>query len=255
MAPHNDFGRPANQIASVTVPVAADFEKIDQLCVECWDIVNGGSYYPKTPICLGGQGGQFSAGTTRLQGGLATRKGGRLVLGASDYPTLNPSRSRQTVVNLERDRYRQSSRASTDTGIVSLAANDSNAIQVPIPQKVLHNGGLAAQVVLYFYVGQAHAGIPAVLPTLEIKRVASDGTVVSLGAPVSAPAPGTADAWFNEGNVQNILYFPTSNNTVDTTQYSYVILITDETGANSLALNRFEKVGFRFDNIADLRPC
>lgn len=253
---HNDFLRPGNLIGNVTVPVAADLEKIDQSCVECWDIVNGGAYYPKTPICLGGAGGQFSAGNTRIQGGLETRKGGRLVLGASDYATFSSPRSRQTAMQLRRDRYRQSSRTSTDTGIVSAVANDSNAIVVPIEPKTLHNTGRLTYATLIFYVGQAHTGVPANLPTMEIKRVAADGTVVSLGAPVADGGTYvTGDDWYKEGGVHNIIYATSANNVIDTTRYSYVILITDELGANSLALNRYEQVGFLFDSIADMSPC
>lgn len=108
----------------------------------------------------------------------------------------------------------------------------------------LHQGSIVSAVVVCIKVLGAHANVPAVLPTIDIRRkrltaaIESDVSLLS-GGPAAFPTPGSGAAWDN-GNVPQV-WTGTLNqfNTIDNTQYCYYAVLVDENGANSVAGNTY----------------
>ena len=145
---HNQFSR--RLWTNVMVPNARDWQIWDVANFKGVDGDNGGEWTPSSPIIIGGAGVVMSGAGNRLANGLTTLRGGRMVLGASDYVTLN-TRTRTEVIPLLS--------ALPDTGgivgiggtgnqqnVVSLEPSGISPISaqgdfvVPIPSRYLHNG-------------------------------------------------------------------------------------------------------------------
>jgi hypothetical protein len=137
-----------------------------------------------------------------------------------------------------------------------------------VPINRMHNGANLLTVTVYFQVGLNHSTAPATPPTIKVVSVASNGTSSTLlnnttnatysgvwynasGAacffnPSSAP---TGAAYYNSGAVQSITFTCNQNNTIDNTANSYCVIITDESGSNSLNGNTFYNIVCNFGNI------
>lgn len=136
--------------------------------------------------------------------------------------------------------------ASTQVGILSQAIN--SAMQFPnIP---VHYGATSDSVVITFTVGQAHAGIPGILPKFQMYRVSAAGVLSSLSSTgAQSPAPGSAAAWYNGGVAQTFTFVSDQNNTIDTPNYTYFFAITDEGGGDALTGNIYHSIQINQSNI------
>lgn len=115
-----------------------------------------------------------------------------------------------------------------------------------------HNGATLSAVTLLFAVGQAHSGVPATMPFLSVQRVPvafqfgsapAGSQALSTTANQFVPTPGSGAAWFSSNQVQAFSYTCNQNNVIDNANYTYVISVGDENGANALTGNQF--LGFQ----------
>ena len=123
-----------------------------------------------------------------------------------------------------------------------------------IPLKRLHQGATLASLSVSFVVGQSHTGVPVTLPRLSLVRYTfgteTSGVTLNVTDPQIFPTPGSGSAYYDGGNIQFIEYVCGRNNVIDDSQYNYVLLITDESGTNSLDANNYFTVQLNFTGIS-----
>jgi hypothetical protein len=114
------------------------------------------------------------------------------------------------------------------------------------------HGATLLSVTAYIKVDTGHAGVPAVLPGLNVSRRgmtvgAALGSEDDLRAAGGAffPTPASAAAWEASGNLQSWTFTVDQNGTIDRDSYIYWITLSDESGANALSGNAF--LGFSFN--------
>jgi len=133
--------------------------------------------------------------------------------------------------------------------IVAKAVVDDNAIIADItPYLLAHNGQFLDTLVTVFSVGQAHTGVPGILPSSFLYRTqslasfggapAADTSLFS-GSLQSFPTPASGTAYYASGNIQSWILIADQNNTIDTTAYRYYAGFIDESGTNSLSGNNY----------------
>lgn len=158
---HNVYSRRQALWNNASVPNARDLALWDSNQFKGLDGDNGGTWYPKTPIGIGGAGVQLSDGSQFNQGGIQTELGGRFVLGANDFPTFGTDRIRTVRFPLRG--------LSGGTGVVykqNLSVGgrpihrsgwfDPSAAKLwfPIDPRYIHNGAAIAQIRLYAFQTQ-----------------------------------------------------------------------------------------------------
>lgn len=185
--------------------------------------------------------------------------------GSTDYPTYSvvsgstvipASRSFSRVVPLMVNTVFSGWTASL-SGPGFTAAGTFQIFTLP----TLWNGATLSSVSVAFIVESSHSGVPANLPSISVSRYALTG---SPGASVSAlsttsvqsfsPAPGSGAAWYNSGAYQALTYTANQNNVINSTLYQYVIGITDEYGANSIAGNYYVAATLNYTAVANMAP-
>lgn len=119
-----------------------------------------------------------------------------------------------------------------------------------------HNKATLVQLFVGFSVGGSHAAVPANRPSLSLVRYRWDGmfspSFLSNVDPQVFPNPGSGAAYYDSGNQQFMNYVCNQNNVIDNENYIYVLSITDESGANSVANNAFGLVTLEYQVIPDL---
>jgi hypothetical protein len=118
----------------------------------------------------------------------------------------------------------------------------------------LHNGATLNQVVVTFQVWETHSGVPANLPSLSVLRYNNFNldSAVALGIPDPqsfSPTPGSGSAWYDSQNTQFLVYDCVHNNVIDNSQYTYYVIITDESGTNSEPENNYGNITLSFNGI------
>jgi|SRR6266850_754083 len=135
--------------------------------------------------------------------------------------------------------------------LVKAAPNDNAVIVELTPYLVDHAGRTLTQCKPVFAVGESHASIPLVLPSMRIQRTQSLGTTsVAPTAPTSLiaagsvpfPTPGSGAAYYSSGQLQTWTVATDQNNVIDSTRRYFAILI-DESSTNSLPGNKY--LGFQ----------
>lgn len=132
------------------------------------------------------------------------------------------------------------------------AAVDDTPLLVELTQYVTPYAGKSiTRIDATIAIGQSHAGIPLVLPTMRAYRTQS---IVTTGVAPAAdqsllsttdaafPTPGSAAAYYDSGHLQSWKYVPDQNNVIDANRRYYVLLF-DEASTNALRLNSY--YGFR----------
>lgn len=118
-----------------------------------------------------------------------------------------------------------------------------------------HNNSNLAQLFVGLSVGQSHSAVPAVRPSLSVVRYSWTGMfspqTLSTTDPQYFPNPGSGSAYYASGAQQFMNYVCNQNNLIDNTQYIYVLLITDESGSNSLTLNAYGLIYLEYQVIPD----
>ena len=147
------------------------------------------------------------------------------------------------------------------TYIVS-GSSDGNQWQIPLIRT--HNGATLSQIVISFQVGVSHAGVPAQLPTMTVYQMpytSITGSKLSSVDPQSnfaltpfgaARVISSGSNWYNSNNLQYMQYNCNQNDVIDNTNYHYVAIIEDESGANGQAGNTYYSVCLVFNTINNL---
>ena len=261
---HNDFVRPSGRWHGVSVPTVRDARELDDRAAKSLNGWYGGSWAPKTPIVIGGAGVLTTAPGSRIEGGVLTRVGGRVVCGADDVPVFSVARARTVVVPLFGPRVARASAwtwtpQASPAGwrVVSAAASVAVTVRFALPLMELHSSATLSQARLVMRVGGRPVALPSVaLPRFRLQRIsANHATVQALLSTGSGwatlPTPGSPDAYFDQGKPHTIVMNCNQNNVVDRQTYTYVLEVQDAVGG--LAGNTFHALELSFTNIADAR--
>lgn len=188
---------------------------------------------------------------------LKTATGGRLELGDDDFPQLKIGHTGRTLIR----GYRLCGHAPiysaawtigfTATLRPHLLGNATTDLAVLIIDDMLQNGATLSSVDMTFAISNAHGGgLPALQPQIVVERYKNDSTQTGLGT--ATLAAGTTGAYF-AGGAEQTLSVTGLTEVIDKTQYTYGVIITDESGANSVAGNKFHRIKAT-QAITDLRP-
>jgi hypothetical protein len=195
--------------------------------------------------------------------GLVTTVSGGLALGggSSDWIQFNQQRSRLVIAPPTPMAPLQTGwSTSLGYGLQKVGARRP-APAVVFPLQPHHNSTIQS-VVCYFAIGALHAAVPGTPPAMELFRVpcrngggSPPGIQHLSGTPVQTMPVGglNGTTYYQSGNVQSMLYTATQNNLVDTSNYSYLCLVADETGSNSMFNNVILGIAPNYGSIADSR--
>lgn len=212
-------------------------------------------------ISLAGGGAILLSGAGQLvvgaAGAMTTSVAGGFVLagGATDYPTFSAARSR-TIVQPAAPSYIDGTvwhgANSAPTGVQGTGTGAS----IAIPIYGLHNGSTLTQVAMQVIV-VSHVGgtLTTTLPKLDVRRIqigANASVSLLSGGPTSATAASDS-AWYNSGNAQTWSCTPNQNNVIDTTQYLYYVVLTDENGYAGGSGDFYGPMSATYSAIADMR--
>jgi len=158
---HGDYLRRPGTWPAGTVPETSDFEKLDIAQTRALNGDDGGTWNPTAPIALGGSGGALTSAGSLISGGITTKRGGRLVLGANDFPSLSPSRSRAVTWNLWEMQQAGFPPTWLDNAISfyrddrAFGINPGNGTnEFVIPARFIHAGATLSSVALRFRIPQ-----------------------------------------------------------------------------------------------------
>ena len=191
-------------------------------------------------------------------GFMSTAVGGfQLAGGPTDWPTFSASRSRSQVWPLlpVASLAGAWTASSTNPNLTGNASGTQQAFFMP----GLHNGATLSTVTVYLSVAGPHAvSYPANPPSIVVVRYKMAGAVTSSPLSTSSsqgftpwpPASGTA--WDDGGAIQALVFTCNENNVVDTTQYTYVLVLSDENGLHSVTGNVYVGVQYGYTAIPNM---
>lgn len=218
----------------------------------------------KLNIDLGGTGtinGQLSSA---VPGGIQSSVPGGISLGggSTDFVGTGSVRTKKSLdipcpVN---PRQIDGTNWDIQSGLLISESNAGTTLQLRIPG--LHQGALLSTVTLYFAVQGAHSAVPATLPNLAVyRRRTNTGATIPAMDPLSTapgniqaftPAPANAAAWVDSNQVQALTFSCNQNNVIDLTQYTYLLFLSDESGAGSVFGNQYVSIAAVHTNIANM---
>lgn len=188
----------------------------------------------------------FTSGiTTNVAGGISSQAVGGIILrgGATDWVTFFPSRTRTLWVP---PHSRSGNTAWGNSQGFPVVFGPGTISQELFFLPGLHQGATLSSLVVAIQVFDTHAGgVPSNLPTASVIRMPFVGAGLSTQALSTtavqsfSPAPGSGAAWYNGNNWQFWTYTCNQNNVIDTTQFTYAVLLVDENGANSHSTNSY----------------
>lgn len=256
---HRDFVRRDGQWGGNPVPVPRDLQAFDAAQFASLNGDDGGAWNPSSPIVVGGSGVILSGGTPHLiTGGVSTRRGGRIELHASAWPVCTGhSRTLKAPIvgaHTANGNVDQIDVSLDPVGTKFTTVHNSSPIQWTVPQRFLHHGTNITGVSLKFRVGTPHSGVPANLPSFTLYRGHQGRGTFDTIASGTLAAPGSGTAYYASGNAQTIAGSISGSADVDVGLYTYMLLITDEFGTNSIAGNVYTSLNLVYGSIADLRP-
>jgi hypothetical protein len=216
-----------------------------------------------------------------VAGGLRSNTAGAIVLagGASDYPTFSSTRVITKNLSLGSP-FGSAAPFSPGTGWTFAFASGpalvggatTNTLTIPL-NGFFGNGGAGlngstlTSVVLVFAVGQSHANVPVLLPSLQLWRIpTASGNATTPASLYSGGAqsmgtggggwtvPTTGALWFASGNMQNYPTAPNQNNAIDLLNYVYYAVLQDESGGNALTGNLYYALQCTFGNLTNMAP-
>lgn len=162
--------------------------------------------------------------------------------GASDWVTFSATRSRSPMLW---PRFQALGTGWTfQTPVLAsmggLQGPATNAVQYVLIDQP-HNGSTLTSVKVWFIVNGPHASLPAVLPAFGMYRatVGSNTTVAMSTTAAQSPAPANGPAWDASSAVQSFTVTCNQNNVIDTSQYTYMLKMVDENGANAATGNLY----------------
>ena len=260
---HNDNILPYGLWPVPIVPTPKRLSALDDAIAKMLNADDGGAWNPTTPIIIGGAGMNLTTASSQILGGVTTKSGGKLVLGNNDWPTFSATRSRRLTMPILPQVINCSALNGIDADVSptygclrSLTLSGSKII-VPIPKRFMHNGATLATATLAWRVGQPHGIVPVPTPTLGLYRITTAGVSTALNStPTVSVVAATADAYYNKGNAQTLLYTTNQNNVVDPATYTYAFVWTEEAGAipnNGPPLNLLHSLSLAYTTISDQR--
>lgn len=176
----------------------------------------------------------------------------QLTGGSTDYPTFSPSRTRTITASSRELAIGLATGWTPQSNIPILNAPATNVIQMLNLTRFMHHGATLSSLAVYLFTS-VHTSLPTTFPGINVfafpTGAGSALQMSSTGAQYAAP--GSLAAWSNL--YTSWTYTANQNNVIDTTQYSYYALLTDENGANSVAGNQYYNLQFNFTSIADMR--
>lgn len=278
---HNDHLRPDGFPTAAFLPcpiviTPADMQLLDYLSTRSINGDDGGEWDPTSPICIGGAGIHTTTSTTGIFGGVETRTGGRMVLGANDYPyffdpiTTSSTRERTILVpcslGLGNNDHNTFFPWSPDLNAVndtpstqSFLGPTSSATLGLLLDPWIPDGAKLSGMTLRFRAMHKPAAVVANMIGFGIIRQNADfstgGGGIIGGGTISPASP--ADFYAN-GNVQTItgslLFADGVNNIVDKSLYTYAASVTFSTGAGAQAFPVVHSIELNFTAISDMRP-
>lgn len=264
-----DFIRPYGVWPTPVVPTPKRLSALDDAVARSVNADDGGVYAPLSPIIVGGSGLTLNGGgTSSLTGGVTTKSGGKVILGHNDFPTFGSTRSRTILVPLTPTLVGNEITAaggidsdiSPQYGCIrSLIPSTAGGSKIvfPIPKRYMHNGATLATATLTWRVWQPHNnGSPTIAPSMAIWRVTAAGTKLALNSTPQLQVVTSGDAYYNKGNPQTLAYACNQNNVIDSTQFQYVFVWSEESGglaSNPPTLNLFHSLALSYTTIADQR--
>jgi hypothetical protein len=176
--------------------------------------------------------------------------------GSNDYPTystisggavVSSPRSFTRAYPLVLSMFVSGSFTLGSSGINALYGQASTVSQqLLLPN--LWNGATITSVSVTMTVAGAHTALPAVYPSLTVLRnpIGAGSNFgfqqLSSSFPQSFPTPANVTAYKDGGLTQLLTFTCNQNNVVDSTQYVYVINLTDESGTNSVVNNFYSGI-------------
>jgi hypothetical protein len=205
----------------------------------------------QSTVAGGIQGGVVAGIQSGVAGGI------QLSGGANDWETFSATRSRSVVQPMLVFQYTTGWGSGGSAGVLSALSGPATTQVIAIPIWP-HNGATIASITMFLGVVN-HTAVPAVLPSMAVKRntIVNNGTYnpvdLSTTANQAFPTPASGAAWTDSNAQQSWTYTANQNNVVDRTQYNYWIQLTDENGSNSVAGNQYWGFIINYTGIADMR--
>lgn len=172
-----------------------------------------------------------------------TAGGIQLAGGATDWITFSPSRTRTLWIP---PMSRSGNTAWGNSQGFPVVFGPGTISQELFFLPPLHNGATLTSLVWAIQVFDTHAGgRPQNLPKVNVVRMSFVGAGLSVqslsgsGFQQFSPDPMTGSNWYNGNNWQFSTYNCTQNQTIDTTQFTYAVLIVDENGTNAASTNSY----------------
>jgi hypothetical protein len=188
---------------------------------------------------------------------IRTESGGRIELADSDWPTFSATRTRNVPFPAmpsiyETTKFSVSATASGAPYINSASSGPGGVFWEEVPP---HNGANLASLTMYWRAVAMHLALPAVFPSIEVFRVTTNSvnTMASLHSGGAAFYSTGLLATYNDGAIKSITFTPNQNATIDTSQYHYLVKMTDESGANAINGNIYYSFLAVYNTISDMR--
>ena len=204
-------------------------------------------------ISMSGAGASITCPNTTMTGAgslLTTTSGGRIVLGDNDYPQYSAPRTFQRCLPFL---VQQGSNLNWLVDIDGSTANGAVGLNGTVDlSRTLVDASILTAVDVYFYVGQTHASVPAVMPKFTLYQLNSSAALLPI-ATGNVSNPGTGAAWYAAGAIQNFTLIVPSL-TIDRANGTYYVTVIDESGANSLTGNIYQSLRLTYTR-TDMRPA
>lgn len=245
----------------------ADWTDLERKIFNSWNGTRGGSYvgaYGTDAYVFGGSGLKITGPTRLTKGGAIFGDAGMWVVRDGAWPSLadtHVARAREIFQPL---RHFSSTtpwmwsrnHAFAGIGSVALAARATGGRTLELPEMYVplrvHNGATLEKVEFVFRVAERRKYAPLAMPKFRVLRVPKDSlttkpqplkeTADGLGF-ASPPLVTSPATWYADGAVQSFVYECDQNNVIDITEYTYVLHIVEELGAQS-ADDEFDGIRF-----------
>lgn len=242
------------------VPLQSDWTDLDRKIFSSWNGAQGGAYC--APLTGSGAysfdtGGLQVTGPTRLtRGGVISGPASAFVFAAGTWPQIGPThvaRAKKIVQPIttyatKHQHLWTRNHPYGGIGSVALACRLTYTRVVEtsplyIPLRVV-DGATLTSCTLHFRVISPRIVAPIAMPRMRIMRVplaSGSNSGSNLPQPLRAADDGfaflplvtSADTWFNDGKPQTFTYVCDQNHVIDTANFTYVVHLIEEVGAES----------------------
>jgi hypothetical protein len=272
--PRNPYLRPAGQWYGTDVLNAPRMSRLDQSIFEAINAAEGGTWTPLTPVKIGGAGISLTSTSSTITGDIKTLpNSGGVKLGDDDHITFASARTRNIFVPFCNWNELGEARNGFAGGTpfyprrkLQGSANNADYFEVDIFDSIrMHNGATITGWTVHMRVNIPHFGqslaTPSIRSDFTMGRVGTnrEAGVGDFAVLYSAPLgiytdPETnATAYYNAGNVRDILVPCDQNNVINTRDYSYLIYIRDSQDPLG-SMNEYIGATLHLTNITNMAP-